>query len=192
MQFMLLVVVALCVGSIASRPAHAEDQSLNRVKQKGTLVVAISPDYPPYEFQVNQNGKQVDQGIDVDLAKQMAKDLHVKPVFKNMSFDSVLVAVQTGKADMAIGGINPTPARRQNADFSKIYYNGGQDFLVNKKDAGKIKDKNSLKGQKLGVQSGTLQAQLAKKNIHGAQITQMSKTPDLVLALKTNKVDAVG
>lgn len=46
-----------------------------------------------------------------------------------MSFASLLVAVQTGKVDMAIGGINPTPERAQNVDFSKIYYSGGQSFF---------------------------------------------------------------
>ena len=42
-----------------------------------------------------------------------------------------MVAVQTGKADMAIGGINPTPERQQNADFQNYYY-GGQEFWLTK------------------------------------------------------------
>lgn len=190
---LLLVVVIVGMGSLlARRPAHADDQSLNRVKQSGTLTVGTAPDYPPFEFQVNKGGNQEDVGMDIDIAKQIAKNLHVKLKIKNMSFESLLVAVQSGKIDMAIGGINPTPERKQNADFSKIYYSGGQDFLINKNDAGQIKNKNSLKGKKVGTQTGTLQQSLAKKDIPNAHVVGMDKTPDLVLALKTHKVAAVG
>lgn len=73
------------------------------------------------------------------LPKKVAKDLGVKLVIKSMNFDSLLVAIQTGKADMAIGGINPTNERRQSVDFSDIYYSGGQSFLINSKDVNKYK-----------------------------------------------------
>ncbi len=52
--------------------------------------------------------------------RQVAKDLGVKLVIKSMSYDSVLVAVETGKADVAMSGINPTAKRRQSVDFSRF------------------------------------------------------------------------
>ncbi|WP_283680363.1 ABC transporter substrate-binding protein/permease [Lentilactobacillus sp. Marseille-Q4993] len=193
-SFILIAVscFALFAVSGSTTNAHAADNSLTQVKKKGTLVVAISPDYPPYEFQVEKNGKNKIVGMDVDIVNKMAKDLGVKPVFKSMSFNSVLTAIETGKADMAIGGINPTDERRQSVDFSKIYYMGGQSFLINKKDAGAIKSVKDLQNQKIGAQTGSLQYDLAKKRIKGANVKGMDKTPDLVLALKTNKLKAVG
>ncbi|KRM89821.1 polar amino acid ABC transporter inner membrane subunit [Fructilactobacillus florum DSM 22689 = JCM 16035] len=192
MPQLCLLVMVVFGGMMAARRACADDQTLNRIRQRGTMVVGTSPDYPPFEFQINQNGKQTDVGIDIEIAKQIAKDQKVKLQLKNMSFASLLVAVQTGKVDMAIGGINPTPERAQNVDFSKIYYSGGQSFLINKSQAGQIKSKKDLEGKKIGAQSEALQYTLAKKNIPKAQVTGMEKTPDLVLALKTHKLDAVG
>lgn len=144
------------------------------------MIVVTSPDYPPYEFMVNENGKSKMVGMDIDVAKKVAKDLHVKLVMKSMNFDSLLVAIQTGKADMAIGGINPTNERRQSVDFSKIYYSGGQSFLINSKDVNKYKSAKNLKGATIGAQTGTLQYGLAKKRIPNSTVKGMDKSTDLV------------
>ncbi|WP_415550122.1 transporter substrate-binding domain-containing protein [Lentilactobacillus hilgardii] len=138
-QMMLVFVTLLTVSAIQTNSASAADNSLQRVKQRGELIMVTSPDYPPYEFQVNKGGKSRIVGMDIDVAKKVAKDLGVKLVIKSMNFDSLLVAIQTGKADMAIGGINPTNERRQSVDFSDIYYSGGQSFLINSKDVNKYK-----------------------------------------------------
>lgn len=190
-QVIIMFVTLLTVGTIASQ-ASAADNSLQKVKQRGELIMVTSPDYPPYEFQVNKGGKSRIVGMDIDVAKKVAKDLGVKLVIKSMNFDSLLVAIQTGKADMAIGGINPTNERRQSVDFSDIYYSGGQSFLINAKDVNKFKSVKNLRGAKIGAQTGTLQYGLAKKRIPGATVKGMDKSTDLVLALKTNKIDALG
>ncbi|KRM60034.1 ABC transporter substrate-binding protein/permease [Secundilactobacillus malefermentans] len=190
---MAMVIVGITAMSMAPSSVHAAtDNSLAAVQKKGTLVLATSPDYPPYEFQVNQKGKSKIVGMDVSIAKKIAKDIHVKLVIKSMTFDSLLVALETGKADMVLGGMNPTPSRRQSVDFSDIYYMGGQDFLINKADASKYPNQKSLANQKIGAQTGTLQYNLAKKYIPGVTIKGMDKGTDLVLALKTHKLEAVG
>lgn len=188
---LLLLSAMLVLGLAVNHPVHADD-TLQQVKEKGELTVALSPDYPPFEFQVNHHGHASDAGLDIEIIKQFAHDLGVKLVIKNMSWSSVLVAVETGKADMAIGGINPTAEREQSADFSKIYYQGGQCFLINKQDAEQIKHQSDLKGKVVGTQTGTLQQDLAKKHLTGSKLTSMEKTNDLILGVKTHKVDAVG
>ncbi|WP_413627040.1 ABC transporter substrate-binding protein/permease [Fructilactobacillus vespulae] len=188
----LVLGLAMFLLGIGANFTAKADSSLQAVKEKGVLTVATSPDYPPFEFQVNKNSHSEDVGMDIEIAKQMAKDMGVKLKLKNMDFSSLLVAVETGKADMAIGGINPTPEREQNATFSKIYYSGGQSFLVKKADADKFKNQASLSGQKVGTQTGSMQSQLAQKNLTNSKLTTMDKTPDLILALKTNKLSAVG
>ncbi len=191
-QFVIMILTLFFVGIFQAARVSAADNSLQRVKQRGELIMVTSPDYPPYEFQVNKNGKDRIVGMDIDVAKKVAKDLGVKLVIKSMNFDSLLVAIQTGKADMAIGGINPTNERRQSVDFSKIYYSGGQSFLINSRDVNKYKSVKNLRGAKIGAQTGTLQYNLAKDKIPGASVKGMDKSTDLVLALKTNKIDALG
>ncbi|KRN26107.1 glutamine ABC superfamily ATP binding cassette transporter, substrate binding and permease protein [Secundilactobacillus similis DSM 23365 = JCM 2765] len=196
MQVILTICLSLLffigVSSINHQTAYAADQSLQHIKDKGTLVVAISPDYPPYEFESSHKGKDNIVGMDIQVMKKIAKDLGVKLKLKSMAFNNVLVAVETGKADCAIGGINPTAKRRQSVDFSDIYYVGGQSFLINKTDKGKYTGQKSLENKKIGVQTGTLQYQLAKTKIAGASVKGMDKSTDLVLALKTHKIDALG
>ncbi|WP_429971757.1 ABC transporter substrate-binding protein/permease [Fructilactobacillus sp. Tb1] len=188
---LIVMVTVFFGGMLSTRPVHADD-SLQQVKEKGVLTVATSPDYPPFGFEANQNGKTKEVGVDIDIAKQIAKDLGVKLKIKNMDFGSVLVAVQTGKADMAIGGINPTPERKANVDFSDNYYIGGQSFLINKSDAAKITNQNDLKNLKIGTKVGSLPYNLAKKNIPSAKVVGMDHTVDTVLALKSGKVNAIG
>lgn len=189
-QGMLVILACLFGGMLATQPVHADD-SLQKVKEKGVLTVATSPDYPPFGFEANQNGKTKEVGVDIDIAKQIAKDLGVKLKIKNMDFGSVLVAVQTGKADLAIGGINPTPERKANVDFSNNYYLGGQSFLINKADAAKITNQSDLENMKLGAKVGSLPYNLAKQNLSGAKVVGMDHTVDAVLALKSGKVNAI-
>ncbi|MDF4201164.1 transporter substrate-binding domain-containing protein, partial [Bacillus subtilis] len=86
-------------SSSSADTAKTTDDSLKKVKEKGTLVVGLSADYPPYEFTTKQDGKTEYVGIDIQIAKKFAKDLGVKLVIKNMNFDSLLVALETGKID---------------------------------------------------------------------------------------------
>jgi ABC-type amino acid transport/signal transduction systems, periplasmic component/domain len=117
----LLMLVILCVSlviaplnafaaatsssSSASSDANqsaATDDSVQRIKQKGTLVVGTSADYPPYEFTTKKNGKTEYVGFEMDVAKQFAKDLGVKLVIKNMDFDSLLVALESHKVEPSL------------------------------------------------------------------------------------------
>ncbi len=52
--------------------------------------------------------------------KQFAKDIGVKLVIKNMDFDSLLVALETGKIDCIAGAMNITNERKKSVDFSDV------------------------------------------------------------------------
>ena len=189
----LLIVVFLISGILfqARNVQAAGDNSLLQVKQRGTLVVGTSADYPPYEFTVKQNGQTKYVGLDIEIAKRFAKQLGVKLEIKNMSFDSLLVALETHKVDMVISGMNPTPERKKSVDFSQIYYRGKQYMLINKKDAARFKNIHSFKNQTIGAQTGSLQYQLVKQQMKGNSIKGLAKLNDLVIALQSGKVSAV-
>ncbi|MCM2649997.1 ABC transporter substrate-binding protein/permease [Lactiplantibacillus plantarum] len=189
----LAIIVALIMTVVPlgqTQHAQAADNSLEQIQKKGVLVMGTSPDYPPYEFQATVNGKSKIVGMDVQIGKQVAKDLGVKLKIKSMSFDSLLVALQTGKVDMIISGMNPTPSRRKNVDFTHVYYQGGYDIVINKTDKGKYKNKNSFKNGTLGAQTGTTQYN-AVKNQTTAKAKGMTSQSDLILALQSHKVDGV-
>src|SRR3712207_1713570 len=125
--------------------ATSNDDALKKIKQKGNLVVGTSADYPPYEFITKVNGQTKIVGFEMEMAKQIAKDLGVKLVVKNMQFDSLLVALETGKIDVIISGMSPTAERKKSVAFSKIYYTGAPYLVINKTDMAKYDSINDLK-----------------------------------------------
>jgi len=189
----IALVMALVAGwtTTTTTAQAATDDSLAKVQKKGTLVMGTSPDYPPYEFQATVHGKSQVVGMDVAVGKKIAKDMGVKLVVKSMSFDSLLVALQTGKVDMVISGMNPTPARRKNVDFTHTYYQGGYSIVINKNDKGIYKDKNSFVGKTIGAQTGSTMYNESKKQTTGTTVKGMTSVSDLILGLQSHKLQGV-
>lgn len=169
----------------------ADGGNLSDIKSKGKLVVGTSADYPPYEFHTMANGKDEIVGLDIDIAKEVAKELGVELEVKDMDFDGLLVALQAGKVDMVFAGMTPTDERKENADFSDIYYTATHRFILRSGEEGSVKSFDDLKGKKIGVQKGSIQEGIAKDNFDEANIKSLAKVTDLVLDLKNNKVDAI-
>lgn len=185
-----LFAVFAAVVTLNMQSVHADD-SLVKIQQKGTIVMGTSPDYAPYEFLVNKHGKNQVVGMDVEVARKIAKDLGVKLMIKQMNFSSLLVALQSGKVDMVLAAMSPTNARRKSIDFSNTYYKSGQDIIINKTDAKIYKDRQSFANKKVGVQNGSLQETLAKTQMKSSTTLGLTKVTDLILALKTHKVAGV-
>ncbi|MDU4848273.1 ABC transporter substrate-binding protein [Clostridium sp.] len=169
----------------------ADGGNLSDIKSKGKLVVGTSADYPPYEFHTMADGKDEIVGFDIDIAKEVAKELGVELEVKDMDFDGLLVALQAGKVDMVFAGMTPTDERKENADFSDIYYTATHRFILRSGEEGSVKSFDDLKGKKIGVQKGSIQEGIAKDNFDEANIKSLAKVTDLVLDLKNNKVDAI-
>ncbi|WP_420805029.1 ABC transporter substrate-binding protein/permease [Lacticaseibacillus brantae] len=188
----LLVTLIAFSGLIGlGHSVHAADDSLAKVKSRGVLVMGTSPDYAPYEFIINKDGKNEVVGMDVEVGKAIAKKMGVKLEIKQMDFDSLLVALQTGKVDMVLSAMTPTASRAKSVAFSNVYYKAKQYIIVNKNEKDLYKDKSSFAGKKLGVQTGSLQADIAKSQIPTSTQLGLAKVPDLILALKSHKVDGI-
>ncbi len=97
------------------------------IKYTGKLVMATNAEFPPYEFY--QEEEIV--GIDVDFAKAIGDKLGMEIVIEDMAFDSIIPAVQSGKADFAAAGLTVTEDREKQVDFSDTYYTGVQVIIVN-------------------------------------------------------------
>lgn len=111
---MTVILISSGILTYISPVAHgAEQDQWDKIKARGELRVGLSADYAPYEFEHNVNGKSEYAGIDIDLAKKVAKDNHLKLKIVNMQFDSLLGAIKTGKVDLIISGMTPTPEREK-------------------------------------------------------------------------------
>jgi ABC-type amino acid transport substrate-binding protein len=180
-----------CGSNAKKESTNSSTSALQAIKSKGKLVIGTSADYPPYEFHKEVDGKDQIVGFDIEIAKQFAKDLGVELEIKDMAFDGLLVALQADKVDMVFSGMTPTDERKQNADFSDIYYAATHRFILRSGDETGITSMDDLKGKKIGVQKGSIQEGIAQANFDAANIKSLDKVTDLILDLKNNKVDAV-
>ena len=92
----------------------------------GTLVMATNAQFPPYE---SLNGTEV-VGFDADMMKAVCDKLGYELVIENMDFDSIIAAVDSGKADVGAAGMTVTEDRLKNIDFSEPYTTATQVIIV--------------------------------------------------------------
>ena len=187
-KILSLVLIGMVMLTLSS---CGKEVSVEGITKKDKLVLGTSADYPPYEFHKEIDGKDTIVGFDIDIAKAIAEDFGVELEIKDMSFDGLLEALVTGKVDFVIAGMNPTPERAENVDFSEIYYTAKHSIIINKENLDKISSFDDLKGKKIGVQKGTVQEELASEQIKEAELKGLGKVTDLILELKYGKVDAI-
>lgn len=97
-------------------------------RSNGTLIMATNAAFEPYEYYVEE--KVV--GIDVDLAQAIADKLGMELEVEDMEFDSIITAVQSGKADIGVAGMTVTEDRLKNIDFTDTYTTAKQVIIVKK------------------------------------------------------------
>lgn len=179
-------------GSSNDKNSDSKTDLLEKIQKNGKLVVGMSADYAPYEFHyIDENGKDVIGGFDVDIANEIANKIGVDLVIQEMDFDALVSALPAGKVDLVISGMNPTEERAKVVDFSEIYYNSKHGILVRAEDADKYQTFADLEGAKVGVQLGSTQEKIAKTEIPNVNLQQLSNINNLILELKAGKVDAI-
>ena len=107
---------------------------------------------------------------------------------EDIAFDSVILEVTSGKADVGIAGISATDERKQSVDFSDTYTTSKQLIIV--KDDSTIASGADLEGKTLGVQTGTT-GDILVSDIKDATVERYAKGMDAVQALSQGKIDAV-
>lgn len=150
-----------------------------------SLIVGTNAEFPPFEY--IEQGNIV--GFDVDLMNEISKLTGKKVEFKNMAFDSLLIAMQTGKINCIISGMTATDERRQHVNFSTPYFVSKQAVIVpENSDIQKFED---LKGKKIGVVIGyTGDMVVTDMYKDTSSITRYEATGQAIMALTAGKVDA--
>lgn len=150
----------------------------------GTLVMATNAEFPPYEYREGDNVV----GIDVEIGEAIAKSMGMELKVEDMAFDSIIVAVDAGKADVGLAGLTVTEDRLMNVNFSDPYTTATQVVIV--KEDSPITSPNDLEGKKIGVQLGTTGDQYAG-DIKDATVERYNKGFEAVQAMTQGKIDAV-
>ncbi|MCH1929234.1 basic amino acid ABC transporter substrate-binding protein [Shewanella sp. A25] len=156
-------------------------------KKDDVLVVGTNAAFPPFEYVGGTSGDEV-KGFDIELAKQIAKDAGKTLKVENMKFDSLIVALNSGKIDFIASGMTITPERQASVNFSEPYYEATQVLLVNK-DNNDIQSLADLKDKHFAVQLGSTADIMAKK--YTDKVTAFNTGFEAIMELKNAKVDLV-
>ena len=152
---------------------------------EGVLTMATNAYFPPYEY---YEGDEI-VGIDADIAKAVADKLGLELKIEDMEFDSIITAVQTGKADMGLAGMTVSDERKESVNFSDTYATGVQVVIV--PEDSDIATVDDLAGKKIGVQLSTTGDMYASDDYGEDNVEKYNKGADAVMALTQGKVDAV-
>ena len=154
--------------------------------EPGKLIMSTNAAFPPYEM-TNDAGEY--EGIDVEMAGEIAKRLGLELQIDDMDFDAALLAVQQGKSDIAMAGITITEDRLVNMDFSNTYANGVQSVIV--PEGSDITSPDDLAGKLVGVQRGTTGYTFCIDEFGEDAVAPFDNGNTAVQNLVSGKVDAV-
>ena len=207
---MMVVSLVACGGSsTASAPAEAEAEAEAPAEEEtteaeapaetteetaemttveaGVLHMATNAAFPPYEM-ISDNGGF--EGIDVEIATEIARKLGLELVVDDMEFGSVITSVQSGKSDIAMAGLTVTEERKQNVDFTTSYATGIQVIIV-PEDSDILTVDDLANDKMIGVQDGTTGYIYCSDDYGEDHITSYTNGAMAIEALKGGKVDAV-
>ena len=181
LSLFLGAVMILTMAACGSKNTDT-DTDTNTAREKKQLVVATSPDFPPFEF---LDGSQI-VGIEPALMQAIADKLGMELVWEQVDFDSIIPGIQAERYDVGAAGITITPDRQKNCDFSNPYFLANQVIVVN--PGSDIQGKADLTGKTIAVQTGTTAETYCLDN--GYEILSFASNIDAQAALTSGKADA--
>ena len=119
-------------------------------RDNNKLIMVTEAGFAPYEYY--ENGDIV--GVDVEIAKEIAKSMGKELVIKDIYFDSILNEIKSGKADIALAGISVNEERKKEVDFSMNYITSKQVVIVLK--GSNITNIDNIYNKKVAVQLGSV------------------------------------
>ncbi len=140
----------------------AEQDRLDAVMDKGVIVVGTSADYEPWEYK-DEDDNFV--GIDMEIMTEIAKRMGVEVEFQDLGFDTLVAAVQEGKVDAAIAAMASTDERKEQVDFSMVYYAGDNVVLTTADSGISFDDAMAMADYKVGTQTGTIMQYWVEDNL---------------------------
>ena len=184
-KVLVVALSAILAVSMFTACGSKKSETTNGTVNEDKLIMGTNAEFPPYEY-YGDDGEVT--GIDVEIAQAIADKLDLKLQVEDMNFDSIITAVQSGKADVGIAGMTVTEDRLKNVNFTDSYATGVQVVIV--KEDSDIASPDDLEGKKIGVQLGTT-GDIYAGDIKDATVERYNKGFEAVQALTQGKIDAV-
>ena len=188
----VMMALMFCLaGSVAADDINkqlAKSSIIDKVMRKGKLRVGLSS-FVPWAMQ-DKKGEWI--GFEIDVAKQLAKDMGVEIEFVPTKWEGLIPSLLTGKFDLIIAGMTGTPQRALKINFTIPYDYSGMNVVVHKNFAEGVTDYMDLdkKGNTIVSRVGTTGAALAKETFKNATVRLFPDEGPMVQELLNGKAAA--
>lgn len=176
----------LAIFLLLTNYAHAS--AFEKMLKSGQLRVGVSL-YEPWALKDEKDNLI---GFEIELAKQLAKDMGVQPTFVVLEWSQLISALEAKRIDIIISGMAITPERALRVNFSNAYASAGYDVAASLAKTAHIDSLNELNHPEviIGVVSKTAPEQLAKKIFEKATIKSFKQYYDVKKAILNNEIHA--
>lgn len=188
-KILALVMAVIVVAGIFALAGCGKDEGTDN-----KLILATSADFPPYEY---MDGSEY-AGIDIEIAGLIAEKLGLELQVENMNFNSIIDAVQAGKADIGMAGLTVNEDRLQSVNFTDSYATGVQAIVVPENSPIKTVDDIYAEGAayKFGVQLSTtgdiyISTEINDDKTLNGTVEQYTTGAEAIAALVAGKIDCV-
>jgi len=194
MKKVLAIFILLCISALMLAGCGGSGERMTSIKNTGKLVVYTDPNFPPFEF----HGADGIMGVDIRIAQAIADEIGVTLEIVEADFDSILMAISTGRGDIAIAGMTITDDRKQTVDFSVPYVDSVQYFILPANSDITIME--DLAGKRVGVAMGYTGNWIMLDETEeddgvllgaGTTIVEYNSALEAVLDMNNGRIDAV-
>ena len=170
-------------GLAFAAPASADE--LETLKEKGTIRIAMSGAYPPFNF-VNDQNEVV--GFDPSIGIEIAKRMGLEAEIVTTAWDGIIGGLLANKYDAIVGSMTITEERDEVVDFVGPYYTTKR-ALFTKPGSG-FTSFDQVADAKVGVTLGETHEEWAREQ--GFDVRTYKGLPELLLELENGRVDRIG
>ena len=194
MMVAMLAVFAGCSSSSDTNSGTADsgtaqDNSLQNVLDKGTLVLGLDDSFPPMGFR-DENNNIV--GFDIDVATEVANRMGVELKLQPIEWSTKEMELNTGSVDCLWNGLSIDDERKQAMDLSEPYMTNRMVLVVLNDSEYTVQA--SLAGKTIGVQNGSTAEKILEESDFAKTIGNTIGFKDNVTAfmeLETKGIDAI-
>jgi aspartate/glutamate/glutamine transport system substrate-binding protein len=174
-------------GVFTEPEAKIDSKTLDAIKKRGKLVAGVKFDTNLFGLKDPASGEV--KGFDIDIAKLLAKKIfgdETKLELKEVTSKTRIPLLQNGEIDLIIATMTITEERKQQVEFSDVYFMAGQSILVKK--GSPLKSVTDLKkGDKVLAVKGSTSAQNIREKAPDATVLEFENYQDAFTALKAGQ-----
>lgn len=185
-----LALLSACAHMTETQVNVSASPVIDRILQRGELIVGTAGSMPPLNM-TTKEGKII--GMEVDLARYMAKSMGVKLRLETMPFSKLLPALEAGKVDMILSGMTIIPERNLKMAFVGPYFISGKAFLTKIQTIASVKDASDIDNPNttLAALKGSTSQFLVEEEIPRAKLVTTKNYDEAVDLVLQDKVDAL-